>query len=147
MVAFSFLPQDFGRWQGPINGILLICECSLCGYYTHLYEWVYILSHWGWVTLRCATLMTKTQVSLTCTKSDINNNLITTRYMTYLLSVTSAISSDTNYSCVRLIRNSVDYYRLVDKNTTCFVRYNHIDEGFWTSSLQAYQLVSDNIQY
>ena len=31
MVAFGFLPQHFGRWQGPTNAILLLYEWSLSG--------------------------------------------------------------------------------------------------------------------
>ena len=29
MVAFDFLPQNFGKVAGPGNDILSVCECSL----------------------------------------------------------------------------------------------------------------------
>ena len=32
VVAFGFLPEDFGMWQRPVNGNLLVLEHS---YYTH----------------------------------------------------------------------------------------------------------------
>ena len=31
VVAFDFLPQNFGEWQGPINGTLSLYECRLSG--------------------------------------------------------------------------------------------------------------------
>ena len=31
MVAFGFLPQKFGRWQGPMNGTLSFYECRFSG--------------------------------------------------------------------------------------------------------------------
>ena len=35
VVAFGFLPQNFGRWWGPTSGNFFVCECSLNSYYTH----------------------------------------------------------------------------------------------------------------
>ena len=29
MVAYEFLPQNFGKVVGPVNNILSVCECSL----------------------------------------------------------------------------------------------------------------------
>ena len=31
MIAFGFLPENFERWQGPMNGTLAIYECRLSG--------------------------------------------------------------------------------------------------------------------
>ena len=31
VVAFGFLPQNFGRWQGPTNVTLLFYECMFSG--------------------------------------------------------------------------------------------------------------------
>ena len=31
VVAFGFLPQNFGRWKGPMNGTLSFYECRLSG--------------------------------------------------------------------------------------------------------------------
>ena len=31
MVAFGFLPKNFGRWPGPVNGTFSFYECRLSG--------------------------------------------------------------------------------------------------------------------
>ena len=31
VVAFGFLPQNFGRWRGPMNGTLSFYECRFSG--------------------------------------------------------------------------------------------------------------------
>ena len=31
VVAFGFLPQNFGRWRGPTNAILSFCDCKFSG--------------------------------------------------------------------------------------------------------------------
>ena len=38
MIAFAFLPQNFGRWQGRMNGILSFYEHRLSNEGTH--RWI-----------------------------------------------------------------------------------------------------------